>query len=980
MKLGPRATVEPSAEFHALHKAATNAFIDEQDSEKALDFILKAIGLNPEVYSAHALLSEIHFARNEEDKAIAALFAGAHAAPRDPAVWHRVADLCLQRTSGDRQTSLQQASYCFARLIDIDEKDHDSRFQRAVINRELGNYAKALKDLDVLLKDMPRNSSVLRLVAEVCINIREIDKAKKLYEESITYHKDNGLDGDEPFTWGDINVYVDLIARDSGPQFNVAVAIQTLKGLSRWLLGRESETYWETLTDDDREWDAEDEPRRILVEQYHPGQFPLETYGFDLPLELRIKLGLFRLKQGPRTREEALAHFAWLEPEDLGEGANVFEYPDLFLEVANALYEAKEHGQALQYFEPLKHVNAYSDTDFWLGIAASSYICGKKDQAIECYEAAKATDMACGEARTQLSKLYADRGDKEKATQNALEAVAIAKNTVRRTEKRRYERKEQRLAREAAEAALKQARKLPGPGKRTIYDDLSATRVSQGPARPLRLPYPVPTADTPDRLRLYRRQRPTANENEAFRRENVLQLYTTLVNNTAAMREGHETARNIWMDCAQSLIDDFRRNRVFYPHERHVQFKGYDREARSDAFRKKWVKEQGIASHVAFATEADQDYPIPSIESTIPTDYCGILFSTWLDIFLEYALLLANSQCQQQCYTVIAATLDCTIWYHEPESTLQIYICYLTCALALDDGHTLFNVVLRWFIRQFQFCTDAYRLFAALNLFFKHPNDKGGKYGQMANAPFRTGPSQKFHFRQIMALDLNLPEDYNARGVEGPVPEFMRRTGEQMREEEGEDSEREDSHPGMSSHSGPVVIKPKEMDVVLLTLYGHILYAGGSFTNALSYFYRAYTLDPKNAVVLLSIALSYMHEMLKRQNDNRHMYLLEGWAFFEEYADARRGWAEAKDAETQAVVEREIALNRARCWHMLGMADLAVRAYEKVLAPDGHDPDRGERTDTDYTMEAAYAIQTMYALSGNTEMARHVTEKWLVVE
>jgi len=99
---------------------------------------------------------------------------------------------------------------------------------------------------------------------------------------------------------------------------------------------------------------------------------------------------------------------------------------------------------------------------------------------------------------------------------------------------------------------------------------------------------------------------------------------------------------------------------------------------------------------------------------------------------------------------------------------------------------------------------------------------------------------------------------------------------------------------------------------------------------------------------------------------------LQGWAFFEEYADARRESAQIKnDSDLLAVIEREIEFNRARCWHMLGMSDLAIRAYEKMLSI-------GEST-SDYTMEAAYAIQTIYALSGNAIMAREVTEKYLVI-
>ncbi len=37
-----------------------------------------------------------------------------------------------------------------------------------------------------------------------------------------------------------------------------------LKRISRWLLGRPDETYWDDWPDDDREWDATDD-RRVEV-------------------------------------------------------------------------------------------------------------------------------------------------------------------------------------------------------------------------------------------------------------------------------------------------------------------------------------------------------------------------------------------------------------------------------------------------------------------------------------------------------------------------------------------------------------------------------------------------------------------------------------------------------------------------------------------------------------------------------------------
>ncbi len=1097
MQLGHRPAIDPGPEFTQILKEANNAWV-ELDIDQALELCLKAIAINPEIYAAHALLSEIYFYKGENERGIATLFTGAHSIPTDPDVWQRVAAACLERPYGDMQRSLQQASYCYARIISKNRKNLDARLQRASVNRQLENYRKAFSDLETILEHKPRHSDAMRLFADICVETHDLPKAKALYEETLDYYRQHGFEGEEEFTWADVLVYIQLLAQEEPPELALENSIANLKRLSRWLLGRQDETYWDEYTEDDREWDSEDEPRRVTVLQFIPGRHPPDAYGPGLPLELRSRLGMLRLKQGPEQLEEALAHFEWLEADARDLTAALWQYPDLFLEVAQALHEAKEHNQALRYLEALKEAKAYDDmTDYWLLIAANSYICSNKEQAIECYEEARALDENCIEARTQLSKLYADLGDKEQALECAREAVVIADNSLQKTERRKYERKEQRLAREGAEKALKEAYKLPGvvePGAPVNSLEARLQRVPKSKARrkqkvselaarvvndtglsrksPHKPETPVEestfTEAPPDHIEkspnaqpetvveapadntgtsttvqpenvkdkvkanrprkepttrrvrqpaLAKPKRMNAEEREVHRTETINNLYQTLLDNTEAMRSGDEIARHTWMECAESLIIDFRTNRAFYPGERAAKKRPpYDSDMRNATNSRKRPDDSQDPDH-------DPDFPMPSVEGLTQhqqpaTTYRDISLPDWLDVFLEYALLLASdpgptaeAHRQQRCYAIIRAALDCIVWYNDPPSVLLIHVTHLVCALALRDAHTLFNNVLRWFVRTYQFCTDAYRLFAALNLFFPHPLDKAGKEGQMQNAAFRTGPSQKFWFRQVMILDANLPTDYDPEGW-GPVPSNMRNADKEIRKDDDEDG----GGGGMGMpprayrDADGQVILPDEMDVVLLTLYGHILYAGNSFPSALNYFFRALSLDPKNPVVLLSVALSYLHEMAKRQNVDRHMYALQGWAFFEEYVDARREWADKKgDKDLEAVVEREIDFNRARCWHMLGMSDLAVRGYEKILAVppelakvnqradeavevegEGEDDDQAQQkpgTEQDgkqkhageYAMEAAYAIQTMYALSGNAIMAKEVTERYLVV-
>jgi general transcription factor 3C polypeptide 3 (transcription factor C subunit 4) len=78
-----------------------------------------------------------------------------------------------------------------------------------------------------------------------------------------------------------------------------------LKHVSRWLLGRVEETFWDLYNEDDREFDLED-GRRLEIQEYIPGKYNPATYGERLPLELRVKLGIFRLRLGDEEYEEAM--------------------------------------------------------------------------------------------------------------------------------------------------------------------------------------------------------------------------------------------------------------------------------------------------------------------------------------------------------------------------------------------------------------------------------------------------------------------------------------------------------------------------------------------------------------------------------------------------------------------------------------------------------------------------------------------------
>lgn len=1007
-KKGPRKAANPSAEFNAILQESKDAYF-RNDLDRALKLVEQAISVNPEIFPAHLLKSTIHRAQGDLEQAALALYLGAHSFPRDPAIWQRAIDafyeLAEESEGEERQKYLRRLNICYKRLLMINPKNYELRLKRAIVLKDSGHIAQALTQLNGILQELPHNVGVLEQMALIYLDLKQYSRIIQLYEECIS-HNQALPQNSRSFAFEDILIFVDLIAKTG----QITQAIQRLKSLTRWLLGRESEEYWDKVQDDDREWDAEDLPRRQQVDEFRHSRFPLETYGYGLPLELRVKLGSLRFKLEGASSHEALAHFEWLEPEDRQKDAKVYQFGGLFRNVAELLKNARRYKEALRFFQPLLDSQSFSDAEFWYSTGLCSLRCDNQTQAIDCFEACKAADAKHIEARVELGGIYSEAGETEKARLNATEAIYLGRQAILKPHRRRYERAEDRWRREEAENKLKEAhqlqigRILTVPNRRRRPSTLAMRPVAPiwrkgdgakaqqqartlyssnilGPDDPVQsielaeLGYELGDEPQSEGRRKTPRDPDDIERERVKQQERVQNLYKMLLSFQPAMRVGDLDARNAWLDAAETLTRWFRTNRNFYPPDsREMNYERFQEVDRENVLKSKYLHDESLVE------DNGNEPPKSSTQSTLPTDHCGISLSKWLDIFLEFALVLASMGEAQKtlCYKMLDAATGCIIWYRSKEAMLQIHICYLSCSLRLNDSETMTRVVARWFMREFQFVTDTYRLFNALNLLYRFPN--ASRNIQMKSANFRTGPSQKFLLRQIQSLDRSLPEDYGANSPHGPVPKFMRTvTGGKVADDT---SKRQGDDEAISTQS------PQEMDVCLLVLYGHILYAAGSFTNALNYFFRAYGLDSKNPMILFSIALAYCHQNTKRQSEDRHGFIIQGLSFFEKYKEARLESVNDQTLAVKRLIKTEIQFNEARLWDLMGLSNLATQGYKRVLDSSGDMEHTGSSNiaiangdaSENFSREAAYALQTIYALSGDVHTARQITEKWLVIE
>jgi general transcription factor 3C polypeptide 3 (transcription factor C subunit 4) len=1040
LKLGPKATVPPSEEFTSLHQQALDLFIDKGDAERAKEVILEAIAVNPEVFSAHSLLSEILMSQGDQEQGVNAMFMGCHAMARDPDVWHQFIDLVLNQTTYSRVVAWWQASYALGKLCKLEPKDIDTRYQYAVALQKAQRYLPAITQVKKILETQPYNSGCYKVFAECLVARAKVDEATELYDDMIAhYRRERFTDGDT-FEWTDVEVYSELMLRQEGELLtNITKAISALKQLSRWKLDRDEEEFWDDVVDNDCEFDAEDEPRRSKIPGFVPNDNSPESYGLGLPLEIRAQLGVLRLRQGGH-RAEALSHFSWLEPDDTSPEGYIHQFPDIFLKIADALRHAAEHQEALRFYSAILAANCLDTAAFHLGLAISSYICGNEKQAWDHFNACLERDKDSIEARTYLSKLHVAQGNKIKAIELAEEAIAIAHSVIAMGERRPYERRDQRTLREAAQTALSQAEKLPGPRPSISKHKRKHSDIASAETKPGKRKRPKGS------------QKPTPYGLQTSQ-ERVRKLYDTLTHNTPAMRNNDVAARNVWMECAKELIAQFIATRVLFSGRMCTRIsKMYPQRQTQDPYSHLPFQDPSGAASPTLSPmkpKDDPDSPLPTTESSeIPADFHDISFDEWLDIFLEYALLFASYSPltwpikRDTIQKLVHDILRCAFFRYDQAKLVRIYTTRICVCLALGDAKTLFTRVLPWFCAEYRWSSDPYKLYGVLNVLWAWERQPNGKDGQTVRSYGDGYATEKMLFGHIQSLDYHLPATYTDANGE-TKPEFMQQQREKIM--------------GLPQHvttgNETFIIEPQELDTALLVLYGQMLFASGQYTVALQYFFRARALntDPGNALVSLLIALCYMHlaekvgkerpsrgqelgqiyvreaetgsppasprddeqdaNATEDNGDNanmdgqveRNMLVLQAWACFGEYADTRLAWAWERDGEKGdgkggdgefvRLAKREIEFNRARCWLLAGMNDIAVRTLNCVLSSeDDHDAEAGSNgaagaMDIDkakqgaarWRKDAAYALANVYAGSGDGSTARALAERYLVV-
>lgn len=960
---------DPGPEFKKLQEQATGAFLSGK-LDTAMDLARQAVMTNPEVYVAHSLLSDILIAKGNHKDALGALMTGANI-KKDPDLWLLVANKTLEMAGSLRtRAEYDQAVFCLTKAIHYShgEDNFELRTRRRDLHLDAGHDVKARIDTKVLLRARPDDLDNLKLYAELCLESRdhfEMNAGRETYDETFKLFDDSDAFGDVDTQWAHLNMYLDLVDRTKEPDY----AISQLKRLARWFLGRKDDEFWDDVTQDDREFDSGHERRNDIPEFRNSSDHNPELYGDGLPLDLRVKLGMFRLKMN--DHDEGLRHFEHIyELRD-----DIMNVYDLFYTIGDALRLRGLYYHALRFYKPVENLEDELTDQYWISMAACHRGLKQFTEAEKCYRAVMELDPNHASARAELAKMLADdMQEKDKAMVIIRDLIAMGRKDIIRKERlemppvnpRESARKEKILEnkrkrqhvdlvavpeidealmrkrlKQRVNARLRAARNKAAQADQ--QDGIASHSEDEGndsfvPAGSGTFNAFTARFNDADELNeneelmleaeieQQKRHLDKVTQKRAFadilKREEdrerffedqagrVLTCFTKVKELWHVLDDDSAREEDVfdWMDNARVMYREFRTMRVFYPaRDRYKPFKGFE-PTRIRNRNSKFLRDME-----AFKKRLEDDGAREQAQDS-DSDNEGEG-----DNSKKQAPPPMDTSTPTDFHGITFPT-----WHHifvdlalldakqsDQESCYEIIENGLFNANVFYHNEELLNTSQSTSICCALMFNDTERLVKTARWFATRGDLRAGSSYQLITAVSRLAYGDNTWF------------------TAGPTQKFMLRSVKTLDYQALPPVHRRKFDFGMPASTLRRRNKPEfaadGLDPGALMNYGHMVSVANHSSSALPYFFRAFALKPDDPGINLSIASQYVSGAMKRQTNNRHHEMHQGLSFLYRYYDLRTH----ADVPAQ---NQEAEYNVGRMWHVLGLTYLAIPAYERVLA------------------------------------------------
>ena len=138
----------------------------------------------------------------------------------------------------------------------------------------------------------PKDSNIIKYLASVYLEQKRLNDAINLYMKVLDSNIHPERESNElypKFDWAELNILLELHLQNHSWRMGLNV----LKLASRWIQNRSQETWWDE--NEDLEFDSRQRFEVILTLSSQDQIDLAENKPFDLPIDIRFKLGCLRL-------------------------------------------------------------------------------------------------------------------------------------------------------------------------------------------------------------------------------------------------------------------------------------------------------------------------------------------------------------------------------------------------------------------------------------------------------------------------------------------------------------------------------------------------------------------------------------------------------------------------------------------------------------------------------------------------------------
>lgn len=691
---------ELSPEVEMLIAKANEAFIDN-DLDAVVEYAEHAIRLDFNAKKGYALLAAVYQDKGDPERVLKARVAMLHLEKKNKDGWIEVA--ALSHSLG----YLQQAIEFYGRACLLDDKDYVTRLTRAALYMESHQDNKAYdllrrvrKQYFSVIEDEDVKSRVIFNMATCLTLLGRTSEAIVMYEDILKKNLQPNIYGeyDVQFDFLSLNVLAELYYNQKA----YSKAVKTIKNVTRWLLGRYEESWWEDMKDD-----SEYDERRLSIKRAEKSMYFNDESRYSLPIDLRVRLLLCRLQQ--YEFDEARIHLSILLTMD------ATALSDLYTLVGTALENVNLWKEALSIFQALDAGSGGGELLEGNDLHIARCLCelGNTSEAEELYKYILQQDQNNIEVMVALAEIYGstNRNNEAKDLINVVHDL----------------REQMSLTKQQDQLQPGEEHNESGKNGSTKTDDMFISN-SHKNKKSIR------------QGRLTRVQRIAAERQATKIAE---EKYRLLSRYNEGMEKGNPAAVHEWMRLAGELVTTFTNIKKFFPSDKNKVFKGLTINRERKGSKRMNIDErlQQLTSQLdENALESDDEENDDKIlEKT--DNFRNISFDKWFDLFMQYSLCLARYEDCEDAYSVLRRAKIANVFHHDKyKETITEYVTF-ACAYISGDFHGS-NDYARQLILTHQFYNDGYRLYCSML-------PSGIKAADIFNA----SNNQKFFLRQVKAVD-----------------------------------------------------------------------------------------------------------------------------------------------------------------------------------------------------------------------------------